>query len=184
GITDSAEFTGENIVTLPKGAFPENPNPKAAEDMIPEIPKSVAELPKEETHSSAEVLDVRPPVDAQNLKYDSSRMQEGVIVLTWEKSLDFDGDVLDQVLYTKKGTGQFDAGYSIGKDVETLDFAVEENQNYEVRIETIDRNENRSIGTTLTFSTSLAKSGPESVIAIAIALMIGWGFLFRKKEVY
>jgi hypothetical protein len=138
----------------------------------------------EETFSSAPLVDTKAPFDATNLKVDTSLSQsEGVVRLQWDKSLDLDEDVIDQVLYTRINLGAWDEGYSLGKDLDDLDFEVQPSASYEVRLVTIDQSGNRSNGLVQTFSTTLAKSGPESSVAALGALILvlaGWTMSRRR----
>ena len=130
-------------------------------------------------------MDIQPPLDATNLTVDKSNLKNrSTVTLRWKKSVDLDGDVVDQVFYVKKGNGDWDNGYSIGKDLEEMVFDVDKNTNYEVKIVTVDQAGNRSAGVSQTFSTeTLATSGPGMFITLAIVAVIMFFFLsFRKRS--
>jgi len=86
---------------------------------------------------AAPIIDITPPVDARNLIIDKSDLQKNnTVVIRWQKSADLDGDVTDQVFYVKRGKGNWDNGYSIGKDLEEMVFDVKKDTDYQVKIVT------------------------------------------------
>ena len=122
--------------------------------------------------------DFTAPLDATDLQI---RMDEldisGDVQLQWKKSPDIDNDVADQVLYVKKGDGDWDTGYSIGKDLEALELEINPEENYFVRIVTVDIAGNESAGVTFSFSTKLVQSGP-GMGALLGGFVIFVAFLF------
>lgn len=154
-------------------------------DLVP-IEKDVVLPQKEDTFSEQESFgpekpeefksaapDTIPPLEAMNLSVDSQRIQsEGVAVLSWEKSLDLENDMADQILYLKEGLGAWDSGYSIGKTIETLELDVDKGQNYEFKVVSVDGTGNRSESRVFLFSTKLPQSGPAGMIGVFIALFV------------
>lgn len=117
--------------------------------------------------------DITAPIEAMNLSVDSQRIQsEGVAVLSWKKSLDLENDMADQILYVREGLGAWDSGYSIGKNIETLELDVEKGQNYEFKVVSVDAVGNRSESRVFSFSTKLPQSGPAGMIGVFIALFV------------
>jgi len=188
---DSQE--NESATYSPEISFSADPDAKPAEEPEP-LPEPVIEepiidpvdiditdepdVPVEEEPlfeapgdvEAAPIEDHLPPLDASQVQVDASSIKsDNKIRLTWTKSINIDGDVQDQVLFLKKGHESWDGGRSLGKDLEAIELDVEPNQNYSVRIVTIDRSGNESRGATLTFSTHLAESGPQSFLLLFLA---------------
>ncbi len=117
--------------------------------------------------------DTTSPLEALNLSVDTNKIKsEGVVVLSWEKSLDLDNDVADQVLYLREELGLWDDGYSIGENLETIEVDVEEGKNYEYKITTVDTAGNEAESRTYSFSTKLAQSGPAGMYGGILAILI------------
>ena len=117
--------------------------------------------------------DTTPPLEAMNLSVDTERIDsDGVAVLSWKKSLDLENDLADQIVYVREGMGSWDSGYSIGKDIETLELDVEKGQTYEFKVVSVDTVGNRAESQTFSFSTKLPQSGPAGVIGVFVALFI------------
>ncbi len=133
---------------------------------------------------AAPVIDITAPVDATNLVVDKSDLKDhSTVTIRWKKSADLDGDVTDQMFFVKKGNGNWDNGYSIGKDLEEMVFDVQKNKDYQIKIVTLDKDGNRSNGATATFSTeTLATSGPGMIIPFAIAAIVMFFFLSFKRR--
>lgn len=124
--------------------------------------------------------DVMPPQDARNLAADTSNFQSGSVAITWTPALDVDNDIKDQILYTRVGLGAWDNGLSLGKDVEQTTISVQPNQNYQVRLVTVDEAGNESFGAAFDFSTTLNQSGggQGTVIALTVLALFGFMMLF------
>lgn len=124
-------------------------------------------------------VDTTPPLNPNNLLVNTNRVEmDQTVTLTWNKAIDVYNDIHDQVLYTKEGFGVWDSGYSIGPDIESVEIDVELNQNYEIKIVTVDTSGNESDGATYIFSTHLAESGPNSWISIILAIILFLGLLW------
>jgi len=67
--------------------------------------------------------------------------------------------------------------------LEEMVFDVRENTDYAVKIVTVDQAGNRSLGTTLTFSTTtLATSGPGMLFTLSVVAIIMFFYLsFRRR---
>jgi len=130
-------------------------------------------------------VDEVAPLDASGLAVDSSRLEkENIVVIHWTPSPNIDGDAVDQVLYTRRGTEVWDSGYSLGMDLNSLELEVDQDQNYEVKVVTVDKSGNESQGTTLSFSTALSATGPGvtgTVIALSVALFCGLAIWGRRR---
>jgi len=111
---------------------------------------------------------------------------ENIVLLQWEISPNTDGDVQDQILYTRRGMEDWDGGYSLGAELNMLELEVDIDENYEVKVVTVDQSGNESKGITLSFSTSLSKTGPESigtVVALTIVFIAGF-IIFSRRKAY
>lgn len=120
--------------------------------------------------------DIVAPLEAMNLSADMSQISSNsTVLLSWAKSINIDNDVTDQILYVRKNLGPWDSGYSIGKDLETIELDVERGAMYEFKVETTDGAGNISESRVYSFSTELSKSGPANVMGIAVAIFILFG---------
>ena len=154
GITDSAEFVAANIIPPPEPEPEPEPEPFFDSDPVDYVPAA----PKDE----------KAPIDATNLKVSPEKLSEKVAVLTWEKSLNFDGDVADQILFLRKQSDVFfDDGLSIGPNLERIEIEIELEQNYEALLVTVDESGNESAGVSVSFSTHLSDVGPDSTLFLA-----------------
>jgi len=187
---NSIQFTAQGTVPeLAAGEFPEKPAnlPEAEPEFAQEELEIMTMIPEpeavEQEHAAAPVDEVAP-LDATSFKVNSSLLQsDGIIILSWKPAMDIDEDILDQVLYTKEGTGQYDNGYSIGKELFEIELEVKLNKTYEIKLITMDKSGNESEGTSVTFTTVLAKSGPNelgSVIALMLIAISGLWY-FRER---
>jgi hypothetical protein len=194
GITDTVEFLADFVAPEPE-IIPEPeviisepvvevPEPEIIPDPVPVVEEIRVpfgpELPpnfqrEEEPEMKPAAPDLEAPLDVTQLMYDTSRLEsDHMVVLTWKRSLDQEGDVRDQVIYVRENKGFWDNGYSVGKDIEFLEIEVEKGKNYEIRVSTIDQSGNESAGTFTSFATQLSQSGP----SMAMVLAIGAGILF------
>lgn len=129
--------------------------------------------------------DLVAPIEAMNLKSDVSSIEKaGIVALSWNKSLDIDKDVVDQIVYVRKNMGNWDSGYSIGKELETIEIDVEREAMYEYKIVTTDAAGNEAESEVHSFSTQLVQSGPAGYmgIAVAIFMLFGLGLMAAKRR--
>jgi hypothetical protein len=164
------------------------PVPFAGPIVAPVIAPVVTPIIEEGTVQAAEpvapiVIDTTPPLNPSNFLVDTSRVnRQQKVTLNWNKAIDIYDDIQDQVLYTRKGLGQWDSGYSIGADLESIEIDIEHNQNYEVKIVTVDTVGNESDGVTYIFSTHLAESGPNNWWSLVMAMMVFTGLLWTAMK--
>lgn len=206
GITDTVEFTAQDItppeppaeepnLNLPEEAeSPISPDNYIDEPPVEILPPEEVVLPVDEPVHSAPVeeppveTDLLPPMDGTGLQIDTSQLEsDNIIVLRWTPALDVDNDIADQVLYTRKGLEAWDSGYSLGKDISEVELEVDFDQNYEVRLVTVDASRNESSGAKLSFSTHLSQTGPGevgTVIALALLFFVGLIFLGKRRAAY
>jgi hypothetical protein len=138
-------------VDIPKETF----GPEKPEEFKPAAPDTIA------------------PIEAVSLLADTKKISaDGIVVLSWKKSLDLDHDLVDQILYVREGLGTWDSGYSIGKDIETLELDVQEGKNYEFKVVSVDTAGNRAESRVYSFSTKLAQSGPAGMIGVFVAILV------------
>lgn len=138
---------------------------------------------EEEVHSTAFVQDKTPPLSVQEVKVDQSTFEkEGFVSVDWVPALDVDEDIVDQIIYTKEEGGDWDEGYSVGKETKSIELEIDENKNYEVKIVTLDSSSNKTEGEILNFSTKLIKSGSGTVISFIFAFILsGFYFVSRRR---
>lgn len=165
---------------------PEQPvieEPVIEEPIIEEpiIEEPVIETPSQQVEAS-ESIDTIAPLDATALKVDTTNLDNGVVTILWTKSRDLDYDVQDQVIFMKKGLAPWDGGVSVGKNIEQMRLDVEPNQNYEIRVITIDQSGNESEGVSVVFSTQLAQSGAGSYMPFLIGATIMLFFIAWKRR--
>ncbi len=135
-------------------------------------------------HGAATEVDRLPPGDATSLKINTDKLaKNGTVVLSWEPAFDRDGDIVDQKLYIKEGTKNWDNGYSLGRNIRTETITVKKNENYRIRLVTVDRSGNESNGVILNFSTSLTKAGPATIYLFGGAfVLVTLFFVFGRKK--
>lgn len=186
---DSNDTNSETADFLDQLLAPENPinnlddtpsEPSLADQFPLGDPLAPAESVLNQTPDLSAAPDQKPPQDARNLSADTSNFQSGSVVVSWTPALDLDSDIKDQILYTRVGLGAWDQGLSLGKDVSQTTITVEPNQNYQVRLVTVDNAGNESFGAAFEFSTTLTQSGggQGTVIALSIIAVLGFMMLF------
>lgn len=153
------------------------------DDLFSELEDVPSDNLTEEEPDKPSAPDLTAPLEAQGLKADTSEVESSnQVTLSWEPALDLDNDIVDQVLYLRTGLGSWDDGYSLGKSVDETTIDVQPNQNYQVRIVTIDVAGNESEGASFSFSTNLSQTGPGTVIALSVALLIGMMMLLSSRR--
>ena len=177
GITDSAEL---------KALFFEEPSTLSEPDQAPPTetvphvePIKEVVVPEPIAYSSAPA-NMAAPLDASLLKVDSSLLEsEQMVTLSWQPAPDLDNNIADQVLYLREGMKSWDDGISIGKYTSKIEIDVELNQNYQVKIITLNTSETESKGAELSFTTNLADTGTSShMTTLALVFAMGMGSLF------
>lgn len=154
---DKAVFPGDEVL------------PEKGNTEIQEEEKFGPETPEEFKPAAP---DTTAPIEAFNLSVDTAKIKSnGIAVLTWEKSLNLDDDVVDQILYVREDLGAWDEGYSIGKGLEILEIEVEGGKNYEFKITTVDITGNASESRIYSFSTKLTQSGPAGMYGMILAIL-------------
>lgn len=153
------------------------------DDLFSELEELPSENQTEEEPDKSSAPDVTAPLEAQELKADTSNVESSnQVTLSWKPALDLDNDISDQVLYMRTGLGSWDDGYSLGKSVAETTLEVQPNQNYQVRLVTVDTAGNESEGASFSFSTNLSQTGPGTVIALSVALLIGMMMLLSSRR--
>lgn len=173
---ESATYSKEISFTLssPEPEVEEIPEPETPQEETPEEPVDEPDVISEPENSqgeveAAEVIDTTPPAEATNILVDDSGVSNGKVVLLWNKSSDQDLD--DQILFTKKGIRPWDGGVSIGSTLQRVDLEVEPNQNYQIKIVSVDLSGNQSVGVSKTFSTALAEAGGSSYLPLLLGVL-------------
>jgi hypothetical protein len=178
----AVRFSEEPVTSTEPDAGTEDPNagttvvePSAGETTEPTVVVESAVSPDTtETVTTVE--------DVQDFSLDTSLLKsEQLVLLEW--SLAETPNIADQILYTRRGLEDWDSGYSIGIDITQLELEVDMDENYEVKVVTVDAEGGESEGTTLSFSTGLSATGPGTIgSVIALILLFMMGLLFFKKQ--
>ena len=109
-----------------------------------------------------------------------------MVTLSWQPAPDLDNDIADQILFVQKGMDGWGDGISIGKYASKIEVDVELNQNYQVKIITVDTSGNESKGIQLSFTTNLADTGSSTEVVSLVLLcsffVVGF-FFFRRKTI-
>ena len=171
------EWEGEGDITIPEddpfAGFEEEVTPDDSSEVGGFVEEAEVDFP------SAPTNDTTPPQDATNLRMSENLMaSQGIVVLSWTPAFDVDDDIADQVLYVRQGLGAWDDGYSLGASIDEIELEIVENQNYEVKVVTVDTAGNESAGVVTSFSTHLSKTGPDANIFLAIGLVAAAGLFF------
>lgn len=123
-------------------------------------------------------VDTIAPEDVSNFLAD---VANAVVNLSWEKSVNTAGDLVDQILYmSKDGGATFEQVESLGGDATS--FAYEggvEGETYVFKVATKDAAGNESTGMTVT--AALPVTGPE-IILLAIGALLGGSLLGKRKK--
>ena len=174
-------FSDKKIISTPKKKSKNSE--KILEKYGPQLPKNFSEKNKNKNNvpKFAAGDDKIAPSDATNLQFNSAFLKnKKIIILNWEKSKNIYDDVADQILFVKKN-GKWDGGTSIGRNLESMEFDVEFEKNYEIKIVTTDFAGNSSPGAKIKFSTFLNRSGGDGwVVALAVAVILALFFRPRK----
>ncbi|MFA6435808.1 MAG: Ig-like domain-containing protein [Candidatus Gracilibacteria bacterium] len=132
------------------------------------VPAPVVETP----------VDTIAPEDVSNFLAD---VANAVVNLSWEKSVNTAGDLVDQILYMSKDEGvSFEQVGALGSD--TTSYVYEsgvEGETYMFKVATRDAVGNESTGMVVT--AALPVTGPE-IILLAIGALLGGGLLGKKKK--
>ncbi|MCK5460490.1 fibronectin type III domain-containing protein [Candidatus Gracilibacteria bacterium] len=189
GITDSAEFlsmkTPKELPVIEEPAM-EEPNieiPEINEDEEPFfiVPPQMED--QEHTSAPEQEEDKTPPLSVQNIIIDNTNFEkDGYIILTWTPAVDIETDITDQVFFTRIEGGEWDNGYSLGKDTVEIEVDVEKDTNYEIKIVTVDSSDNQTESKILKFSTKLTKTGPGGVIGLIITFTIALFILGGRRR--
>jgi hypothetical protein len=143
------------------------------EVVAPENPTDESFGPEKPEEFKSAAPDTTPPLEAMNLSVNTEGIDsDGVARLSWKKSLDLENDLADQIVYVREGMGSWDSGYSIGKDIETLELDIEKGQTYEFKVVSVDTAGNRAESQIFSFSTKLPQSGPAGMIGVFVAVFV------------
>ncbi len=167
GVTDETTFTSTS--TQVKVVEPEIESVLSIETDVNTIPAA---------HSSAQEMGGVSGIS--NLIFDISALKkERVVILRWSQS-GIDG-ISDQVLYVKKNNGAWDEGYSLGASLLELKLEVDLNTKYEVKVVTKDQNGKEGNGASVSFDTTLTKTGGSNVLAFVLAILAGGAYFVRRR---
>jgi len=121
--------------------------------------------------------------NAKNIMVDKSAINtKKTVLITWTPAQSTTSMITDQVVYIKKGIGEWDNGYSVGATTSSIEITVEQGQNYEVRIVTVDISGSKSSGTTTSFSTALPKSGASDFFLLFLLGGLMTGVFIKSRK--
>ena len=168
----------ENVDTVPENTA-EAKTPKEAE-----APQQGIFLGANKAEA-AEAKDETPPKNITHFAISADNFSKTQkLLLSWKKSMS--DDAADQILYTNTA-GNWDSGYSIGKDITSLEVSAMAGNSYVYRISVIDSSGNESSGVSKSISVQakkpLSKTGPQNMyIWISILIAIFIGFIIKTKK--
>jgi len=123
-------------------------------------------------------------LEVKNVKVDTKKIKdEKMVYISWTPN--DDPSITDQILFTKKKGEDWDKGFSLGLSISSMGVNVELNQQYEVKIVTMNNLGIQSKGKPVKFSTYLLpKSGPLDIAAVIgiLGLLFVGTWIFRGKE--
>lgn len=127
-------------------------------------------------------LDLTAPEEITNFNITEKLLElnEYLVNLSWTKSLNTAGDLIDQILYKSLNRGSsYDTGVSLGMDANSYETRLEGGKEYTFKITTKDRSGNESTG--VIKSIRLPQTGPGLALLIAIS-GLGASQILRKKK--
>ncbi len=144
------------------------------EDNIPleESNTSQNEIENNQEKTIPAIKDTEKPEEATNVKIDKTFAQtKGKVRITWSPSTS--DDVMKQIIYVREGMKTWDKGTELSKTTSDYTLDVKKNQNYQLRLTTLDVAGNKSYGKEFTFSTSLVSTGRNT----NMIMILGFCFL-------
>lgn len=170
GVVDSVEFGGLNMGDQVASSGDAFLNPSLPEDDVQNFDYSINNMASGDSFHNLPAVDTTAPLDASGIYVDTTNLGvSGSVDVLWTPAFDRDEDIVDQVFYVKAGTGSWDNGYSIGKEEQALTLDVKKDLNYEVKVVTVDKSGNKSLGATFAFTTTLTETGS--------GMWMSWGIL-------
>ena len=201
GIADNVFFTGTDALEIPESEkiiAPETEKPEKTADPlaallggessganIKETGEDTAKTEEDESLHSAP-RDHTAPEDITNLRAKLvKRITDFVVNLTWTKSKNTAGDLVQQLLYTSIDSGKtWGSPKKFNGDLEEYVFTGKPNTSYTVKVTTKDRSGNESKGVVKTIRVpELVSSGAPMFLALGLALLGGGAQIARRRRV-
>ncbi len=189
GVTDNVFFTGTDATEIPAS---ENEKPEISDsekalldDLINETDGASTEETEEADDLHAAPHDTTAPEEITNLQAKLvKRIKDFVVNLTWKKSKNTAGDLVQQLLYTSSDNGKtWGTPKKFNGDLEKYTFTGTADKAYTVKITTKDRSGNESKGVIKTVKVpALVSSGAPLFLALGLALLGGGATVARRKE--
>ena len=196
GVTDNVFFTGTDNTTFPESER-QTPTPEKTKTTDPlgallsgantgatnPDPQETTEAQTEEPLHAAP-RDTVAPEDITALRAEIvKRVSDFIVNLSWIKSKNTAGDLIEQLLYTSIDNGKtWGSPKKFNGDLQEYTFTGKENTSYTVKITTKDRSGNESDGVVKTIKVpSLVSSGAPMFLALGLALMGGAAQIMRRK---
>lgn len=187
------EEVTDPLVIEPEESLPSDPAPETLPDPVREdesdfFGPELTPQQREQINQSVqeETPDTTPPMEVSNIAVDKEDLfQQEFVIVSWDKAPDTDGDIDDQIVYVRLKAGEWDEGYSIGKETDQVRLDVFLDEEYEVKIVSMDTSGNMSSGRVASFSTvlDLPKTGAGSWGLLGVvALVIGVIFVLYQRQ--
>lgn len=208
GVADNVFFSGTDVLVLPEteklddvavsdsaadsavdplaallgGSAPE-PVDTPVEPTGTEVIAEEQDMEEEPLHSAPR--DITAPEDVTNLRANIvKRITDFVVNLTWTKSKNTAGDLVQQLLYTSVDQGNtWGEPRKFDGDLEEYVFTGKPDTSYTVKVTTKDRSGNESEGVIKTIKVpELVSSGAPLFLALGLALLGGGARVARRKK--
>ena len=201
GIADNVFFTGTDALEIPESekiVAPETEKPEKTADPLAALlgGKSTGANTEETTEDTVKTeedeslhsapRDHTAPEDITNLRAKLvKRITDFVVNLTWTKSKNTAGDLVQQLLYTSIDSGKtWGDPKKFNGDLEEYVFTGKPNTSYTVKVTTKDRSGNESKGVVKTIRVpELVSSGAPMFLALGLALLGGGAQIARRRRV-
>jgi len=167
----------------PLDDFEEEEEEEEEEEFFPEdeTDDPTEEATEEEDPFENITTSSQPPLEVRSLSFNDARLDsDNIVLLSWTESLD--SDIADQVIYTRKEGLAWDSGYSIGADTYEIEIDVEPNENYEVKVITVNNAGLESDGASLEFSTHLTETGPAMMWGMVLMIILFGGIVSLSRR--
>lgn len=182
GVTDSAVFTGTDLLTPVEDPAHAAATDAIAEEVIVTDTTATPAVPNPETTTPP--ADVTPPADITGLVITfKAKASDFLISLSWKLSADAANELVEQIVYHSLDKGAtWDAGKALGKDVATYETAGAPETEHTFKITTRDQAGNESVGVIQSVRLpALPSTGPVALIAVGAGFLLAGASRLRKK---
>ncbi len=141
---------------------------------------------KKELHSSAtqNINYNTAPLDVSEVWVDSYfLLSKGIVVVSWKSAPDVDNDIVNQIIQVKKSeNSDWEDSHLVGINKQEFHLPVVFEQNYELKIMTVDNKGNRSNGVIVPFSSFTSRAGANIAFSLVFIFIFCSFVIFSWKS--